>query len=144
MRDYAGTATLHSTFVSLGVVSEGASVNTVIAHFHHSSRDLVHLECALVQAGAADAFITGYTVALTFPDGSEASAVEAAHRALDQIGATKIKLRRRRVGSARKASDSGPAEKGPDLEPAPREDHPAQEATADFMAKVEMGVFGHP
>ena len=116
-------------------------MNTVIARFHHHSRDLDDLESALVRAGADDAQITSYTVALTFRDGSEKSAVDSAHRVLDQSGATRIKIRRRRLSPAQNASDQRPAWERFDGEPPNRDD---EAAVANLMAKLEMGVFGHP
>ena len=114
-------------------------MHTVIARFHHHSRDLDLLESDLVRAGADDAQITGYTVALTFTAGAEESAVEAARRALDRIGATGIKIRGHKLNPSAKAlaaeltsQNGGPAEAA------------ANEAAANLMAKIEMGVFGHP
>jgi len=70
-------------------------VDTVVARFHHLGRDLDELEDALVAAGARDARITGYTVVLTFDSDSHDEATEWARRALDRIGATKIKITKR-------------------------------------------------
>ncbi|HUJ56601.1 MAG TPA: hypothetical protein VLW49_11505 [Gaiellaceae bacterium] len=70
-------------------------MNTVVARFHHLSRDLDELEEALAAEGAEHARITGYTVVLNFDAGSYEEATEATRRALDRIGATKIKITKR-------------------------------------------------
>ncbi len=110
-------------------------MHTVIARFHHLSRDLDLLESDLVRAGADDAQITGYTVALTFTDSAEESAVEAARRALDRIGATGIKIGGHKLNFPRKVLAA---------EPTSRQNREAAEETANLMAKIEMDVFGHP
>ena len=119
-------------------------MNTVIARFHHHGRDLDDLESALVRAGADDAQITGYTVALTFRDGSEESAVASTHRLLDQIGATHIKIRRRKLSRATTAVDRGLEGELREVEPPSRDEPDSEQAIANLMAKLEMGVFGHP
>jgi hypothetical protein len=67
-------------------------VHTVVARFHHMSRELAEIENALVTLGADNARITGYTVAITIDAGSHEEATEAARRLLDRIGATKTKI----------------------------------------------------
>lgn len=67
-------------------------MQTVVARFHHRSRDLDRLEADLVAAGAESAHITGYTVALTFGAEPEEKARTTARRILDGIGATRIKV----------------------------------------------------
>jgi hypothetical protein len=100
-------------------------VNSVVARFHHVSRDLDQIESDLLRAGAKDAQITGYTVVLTVSADSERSAAEMARQTLDQVGATDIKIRYARPSR-------GPRDAEADAE------------TASLMAKIEMGVFGHP
>ena len=70
-------------------------MNTVVARFHHLSRDLDELESALASAGAQHARITGYTVVLNFDSDSHEQAAEEARKALDRIGATRIKITKR-------------------------------------------------
>ena len=67
-------------------------MQTVVARFHHVSRDLASLERDLVIRGADDATITGYIVALTLDEPSHHDASKAAKRILDGIGATRIKI----------------------------------------------------
>jgi hypothetical protein len=112
-------------------------VPTVIARFHHLSRDLDQLESNLVGAGAEDAHITGYTVALTFPAGSQERAAEAARRVLDRIGATRIKITKHRAPEHEPPAEGTDAGSG-------RPDSESAEATANLMAKLQMDVFGHP
>lgn len=70
-------------------------MQTVVARFHHESRDLAKLEEELQALGAEDAHITGYVVAMTFDAESHADAAKAARRALDRIGATRLKIIKR-------------------------------------------------
>jgi hypothetical protein len=71
-------------------------MQTVVARFHHLSRDLEEIEDMLGASGAPDAHITGYLVAMTFDDAeSHKEAAHAARRALDGIGATRIKVIKR-------------------------------------------------
>lgn len=67
-------------------------MHTVVARFHHLSRDLGEIEDDLVARGADDARITGFTVALTLDADSHEDAAEDARRLLDRIGATRIKI----------------------------------------------------
>jgi hypothetical protein len=67
-------------------------VHTVVARFHHLSRDLAELEEDLVAGGADGARITAYTVALTLDTDTREEAGEVAKRILDGIGATRIKV----------------------------------------------------
>jgi hypothetical protein len=75
-------------------------MQTVVARFHHLSRDLGELEDELRANGAPDAQITGYVVAMTFDSGSHKEAAEAGRRALDGIGATRIKVIKRESAPA--------------------------------------------
>ena len=68
---------------------------TVVARFHHGSRDLDEIERKLEAAGARDATITRYTVVLTFEDGSSKDAAKRARQILDRVGATRIKITKR-------------------------------------------------
>ena len=70
-------------------------METVVARFHHPTRDLDELEAALSEAGARAPRITGYTVVLTFDSDSHEDAVEAARETLNRVGATRIKVTRR-------------------------------------------------
>jgi hypothetical protein len=70
----------------------GGNVQTVVARFHHTSRDLDEIERDMRTSGADDAVITGYTVAITFDADSHKEATKKARRALDAIGATRIKI----------------------------------------------------
>jgi hypothetical protein len=70
-------------------------VETVVARFHHPTRDLDELEELLGEAGAGDPRITGYTVVLTFDSDSHEHAMKAARKALDRVGATRIKVTKR-------------------------------------------------
>lgn len=67
-------------------------METVVARFHHVSRNPDKMESELVECGAEEAAITGYTVALTFDARSHKDAAEAAKRILDKFGATGIKI----------------------------------------------------
>ena len=124
-----------------GATSKGAAVNTVVVRFHHPSRDIGQIESDLVRAGARDARVTGYTVALDFGEASKESAVEAARHALDQIGATRIKVRYpKRSRPQQRLDAAGPAiaeSEGPT-------DTRSEAELANLMARIEMGVFGHP
>jgi hypothetical protein len=119
-------------------------MNTVVARFHHPGRNLDQLESALLQAGVDDAHITGYTIAMTFRTGTEESSIDRAHRLLGQIGATHIKIRRRRLDPAKNGSDSGSRSNPSHPEWTSQEDGASAAAMANFMAKVHMDVFGHP
>jgi hypothetical protein len=110
-------------------------VHTVIARFHHLSRDLDRLESELVKAGAEDAQITGYTVALTFGGGSRERAADAARRVLDRVAATDIKIHRPKGARP---------DKEPVAESTRRDDREPAGEVANLMAKLEMDVFGHP
>jgi hypothetical protein len=70
-------------------------VETVVARFHHPTRDLDELEELLGDAGAKAPRITGYTVVLTFDSDSHEQAIQAARKALDRVGATRIKVTKR-------------------------------------------------
>lgn len=70
-------------------------MQTVVARFHHLSRDLEEIEAELRANGAPDTHITGYVVAMTFDSESHKEAADAARRALDSIGATRIKVIKR-------------------------------------------------
>ena len=70
-------------------------METVVARFHHPARDLDELEELLGEAGASEPRITGYTVVLTFDTDSHDQAIEAARKALDRVGATRIKVTKR-------------------------------------------------
>lgn len=70
-------------------------MHTVVARFHHFSRDLEEIEDKLRASGAPDAHITGYLVAMTFDGESHKEAAHSARRALDGIGATRIKVIKR-------------------------------------------------
>jgi len=70
-------------------------MQTVVARFHHLGRDLEELEDMLRANGAPDARITGYLVAMTFDTESHKEAAHAGRRALDSIGATRIKVIKR-------------------------------------------------
>jgi hypothetical protein len=67
-------------------------VQTVVARFNHLNRNLTEVEADLIAHGAADAAITGYIVAMTFDTESHKDATKAAKRALDNVGATRIKV----------------------------------------------------
>jgi hypothetical protein len=73
-------------------------MQTVIARFHHPSRDLEKIEDELRANGAPDAHITGYVVAITFETDSHKEAAKAARRALDRTSATRIKVIKRESG----------------------------------------------
>ena len=115
-------------------------MHTVIARFHHLNRDLDDLESDLVRAGAEDAQITSYTVALTFDAGSGEPAGDAARRVLDRIGATGIRIHLPRP-TFRPRHDA--PRDVVDAELTRRDDSTAPEASS-LMAKLEMDVFGHP
>jgi len=70
-------------------------MQTVVARFHHLSRDLEEIEDKLRASGVPDTHITGYVVAMTFDSESHKEAAHAARRALDGIGATRIKVIKR-------------------------------------------------
>jgi hypothetical protein len=70
-------------------------VQTVVARFHHVSRDLDELESEMLAHGAQEAQITGYVVAMTFDAESHAQAAKKAKRVLDGIGATRLKVVKR-------------------------------------------------
>ncbi|MBV8258784.1 MAG: hypothetical protein JO073_13300 [Actinobacteria bacterium] len=70
-------------------------MQTVVARFHHLSRDLEEIEDELRANGAPDAQITGYVVAMTFDTDSHKKAAADARRALDGMGATRIKIIKR-------------------------------------------------
>ena len=116
-------------------------MHTVIARFHHLNRDLGDLESDLVQAGAEDAHITGYTVALTFDAESRERASEAARRVLDRVGATGIRIHRPKKGPPPRHV---PERVQVDPELTRRDDSQSSEARSNLMAKLEMDVFGHP
>jgi hypothetical protein len=132
MRDPPRGATLEAASVFGGAVNEGGAVHTVIAR-SHLSRDPDLLESDLARAGAEDAQITGYTVALTFGGDSRERATETARRLLDRIGATGIKIQRPKTGPPRESNEVSTAG-----------NRRADEETANLMAKLEMDVFGHP
>jgi hypothetical protein len=67
-------------------------VHTVVARFHHVSREPAEIENDLVTRGADDARITGYTVAMTLDAESREEAATVARQLLDGIGATRIKI----------------------------------------------------
>ena len=67
-------------------------MQTVVARFNHPSRNLSEIEADLIAHGAADAAITGYIVAMTFDTKSHKDATKAAKRALDGVGATRLKV----------------------------------------------------
>jgi hypothetical protein len=73
-------------------------MQTVIARFHHPSRDLEEIEDELRANGAPDAHITGYLVGMTFETDSRKEAAEAARRVLDHSSATRIKVIKRESG----------------------------------------------
>jgi hypothetical protein len=75
-------------------------MQTVVARFHHVSRDLSEIEAELRAHGAPDAHITGYVVAMTFDTESHKEAAADARRALDGIGATRIKVIKRESAAA--------------------------------------------
>jgi hypothetical protein len=141
MRACGGRATLEAATVFGGAPNEGGAVHTVIARFHHVNRDLDALEADLVRAGAEDAQITGYTVALTFGADSRESAPDAACRVLDRIGATGIRIDHPKP-------DPAPRPEAPeamvDSELTRRDDSQSSEASSNLMARLEMDVFGHP
>jgi hypothetical protein len=138
--DFADAAPAYSCDArSASVRNEGAAVHTVIARFHHLDRDLDDLESDLVHAGAEDARITGYTVALTFGSDSRERASEAARRVLDRIGATGIRIHRPAQGPPPRP-EAPAAMVDPEL--TRRDD--SQSSDANLMARLEMDVFGHP
>ena len=67
-------------------------MHTVVARFHHVSREPAAIENDLVTRGAGDAHITGYTVAMTLDADSRDEAATLARQLLDGIGATRIKI----------------------------------------------------
>lgn len=71
-------------------------MQTVVARFHHQSRDLSEIEQRLLAKGARDAAVTGYVVALTFDADSHPEAADEARRVLDAAGATGIKIIKRK------------------------------------------------
>jgi hypothetical protein len=75
-------------------------MQTVVARFHHASRDLEELEDGLRANGAPDAQITGYLVAMAFESESHKEAADAPRRALDGIGASRIKVIKRESAPA--------------------------------------------
>jgi hypothetical protein len=74
-------------------------MQTVVARFHHWTRDLKEIEDELRTNGAPDAHITGYVVVMTFETDSHKEAAERARRILDRSGATRIKVIKRESGS---------------------------------------------
>jgi hypothetical protein len=80
-------------------------MQTVVARFHHLTRDLEEIEDELHANGAPAAHITGFLVAMTFETGSHRDAAKEARRALDRIGATRIKVIKRE--SARPPAPAG-------------------------------------
>lgn len=72
-------------------------MHTVVARFHHLSRDLGEIEEELVEHGADAAQITGYTVAITLDTESHREAADEAKRILDSVGATRVKITKHRV-----------------------------------------------
>ena len=68
---------------------------TVVARFHHSSRDLDEIGRKLEASGVNDAVITRFTVVMSFEYGSTTNAEKTARQVLDRIGATRIKITRR-------------------------------------------------
>jgi len=75
-------------------------MQTVVARFHHQSRDLDELEERLLDEGVRDARVTGFVVAMTFDAESHKEAAQAARRALDDIGAHRIKVIKRESAPA--------------------------------------------
>jgi hypothetical protein len=70
-------------------------MHTVVARFHHDSRDLSEIEKELVAQGAEEAVITRYTVAISINADSREEATAMAQQLLDGIGATRIKITKR-------------------------------------------------
>jgi len=70
-------------------------MQTVVARFHHLSREPAEIERGLVEHGAKAALITGYTVVLTLDADSHSAAAKRARQVLDDIGATRIKVTKR-------------------------------------------------
>jgi hypothetical protein len=68
---------------------------TVVARFHHASRDLDEIERELKASGADEAAITRFTVVMTFEGQADKDAAKTARRVLDRIGATRIKITKR-------------------------------------------------
>jgi len=67
-------------------------VHTVVARFHHPTRDLAEVEASLVAHGADGAVITGYIVAMTPDAKTHREATASAKQILDGIGANRIKI----------------------------------------------------
>lgn len=70
-------------------------MQTVVARFHHQSRDPSEIEQRLLAKGARDAAVTGYVVAMSFDGDSHGEAAVEAQRVLDAAGATSIKIIKR-------------------------------------------------
>jgi hypothetical protein len=68
---------------------------TVVARFHHGSRDLDEIERKLEAAGATSAAITRFTVVMTFDEEESRDATKRARKILDRVGATRIKITKR-------------------------------------------------
>jgi hypothetical protein len=75
-------------------------MHTVVARFHHDSRDLSEIENDLVAQGAEEAVITRYTVAMTIDADSREEATAMAQQFLDGIGATRTKITRHGIERA--------------------------------------------
>jgi hypothetical protein len=67
-------------------------MHTVVARFHHVTRDSDEIEDTLRVNGAPDAHLTAYVVAMTFDTDSHKDAAKAAR---DRSGATCIKVVKR-------------------------------------------------
>jgi len=83
----------------------GGTLYTVVVRFHHQSRDLEEIEDELRAAGADDALVTAFSVALALDAGSQKEAAKAARRILDSFGATRIKITKR--GAKHGCSEDG-------------------------------------
>ena len=75
-------------------------MTTVVARFHHPSRDLAEIEQNLLAAGAEDALITSFTVVLTVEAASRDTADKLARQLLDKTGASKVKILKHRPKKA--------------------------------------------
>jgi hypothetical protein len=72
-------------------------METVIARIHHPLRSLDEVERAIVAAGAADARVTGFTVALMFDVDTHGEAEKQARKVLHRAGAEHIKVASKKV-----------------------------------------------